>query len=132
MQRRMSDGTVRKHVRNAKALFAAAAKRGLIASSPFDGLTSASVAAHFPRHAVSKWVGHSVAVSVKHYLTVTDDLSNAAAGLDGEDLQATEQATARMETGGNERETVRNKGARWGVWWVRTCRNPYKTRCFRR
>ena len=73
-------------------------------------MTSASLAAHFPQHAVSKWVGHSVAVSVKHYLTVTDDLFNAVAGLDGEDFQATEQATDRMETGGNERETVGNEG----------------------
>ena len=34
-----------------------------------------------PQHAVSAWLGHSVAVSLKHYLTVTEDLLNAAAGL---------------------------------------------------
>ena len=34
-----------------------------------------------PQHAVSAWLGHSVAVSLKHYLTVTDDLLDAAAGL---------------------------------------------------
>ena len=34
-----------------------------------------------PQHAVSAWLGHSVAVGVKHYLTVTDELLDAAAGL---------------------------------------------------
>ena len=34
-----------------------------------------------PQHAVSAWLGHSVSVSIKHYLTVTDDLLDAAAGL---------------------------------------------------
>ena len=34
-----------------------------------------------PQHAVSKWIGHSMLVSEKHYLSVTDDLYEAAAGM---------------------------------------------------
>ncbi len=31
-------------------------------------------AQHFPQHAVSEWLGHSMAVSEKHYLRATDEL----------------------------------------------------------
>jgi hypothetical protein len=37
-------------------------------------------AARFPQHAVSAWLGHSERVSEKHYLMVTDELSDLAAG----------------------------------------------------
>ena len=64
-------------------------------------------AAHFPQHAVSKWVGHSVRVSVEHYLCVTDDLFDAAAGLDSErPKKVTKKGTECSGTDGNEPETV--------------------------
>lgn len=36
-------------------------------------------ATHFPQHAVSRWLGHSMQVSERHYLSVTDDLFEVAA-----------------------------------------------------
>ena len=36
-----------------------------------------------PQHAVSKWIGHSMAVSERHYLQVTDDLIDAAVNAPG-------------------------------------------------
>ena len=51
------------------------------------------------------WIGHSEAVSRKHYLTVPEDILDAAAGI-GEDLQATEQATDHTGMDENGRETV--------------------------
>lgn len=41
----------------------------------------------FPQHAVSAWIGHSPAVSHKHYLQVTDDLFEAASQSDCRALQ---------------------------------------------
>lgn len=37
----------------------------------------------FPQHAVSYWIGHSMQVSEQHYLQVTGELMNRAAGIDG-------------------------------------------------
>ncbi len=37
------------------------------------------LARRFPQHAVSAWIGHSMAVSERHYLQLTDDLYGAAA-----------------------------------------------------
>ena len=37
-----------------------------------------------PQHAVSAWIGHSVAVSVRHYLQVPSELVERAAGITGE------------------------------------------------
>ncbi len=34
-----------------------------------------------PQHAVSKWIGHSMAVSERHYLQLTEDVFDAANGL---------------------------------------------------
>jgi len=56
----------------------------------------------YPQHAASVWLGHSVAARVKHYLTVTDDLLDAAAGLPAVDLEATDHT--RMAAHG--RQTV--------------------------
>ena len=36
-----------------------------------------------PQHAVSKWIGHSMAVSERHYLQVTDDLLDTAVNAPG-------------------------------------------------
>ncbi len=36
-----------------------------------------------PQHAVSKWIGHSMAVSERHYLQITDDLIDAAVNAPG-------------------------------------------------
>ncbi len=36
-----------------------------------------------PQHAVSKWIGHSMAVSERHYLQVTDDLLDTAVNTPG-------------------------------------------------
>ena len=58
-----------------------------------------------PGHVAAAWIGHSEAASRKHYLTVPEDILDAAAGLGGE-LQATEQATEHTGNDGNTRETV--------------------------
>jgi len=60
-------------------------------------------AARFPQHAVSKWLGHSVAVSVQHYLGCPDDLYATAAGMGGES-KGTEKGTelTRMDAHGGE------------------------------
>ena len=47
----------------------------------------------YPGHVAAAWLGHGEDVSRKHYLTVPDDILDAAAGMGGE-LQATEHATA--------------------------------------
>ena len=40
------------------------------------------LARSFPQHAVSKWLGHSMKVSERHYLSVTDELYETAAAFD--------------------------------------------------
>jgi integrase len=47
-------------------------------------------ATHFPQHAVSRWLGHSMQVSERHYLSVTDDLFEVAAAFNP--LRAAESA----------------------------------------
>jgi len=41
---------------------------------------------HFPQHVVSTWMGHSIAVSAKHYLQVTTDMYDLAAGVGGQQV----------------------------------------------
>ena len=36
----------------------------------------------YPQYAVSQWIGHSMAVSEKHYLQVPEELYTKAAGVD--------------------------------------------------
>jgi len=50
----------------------------------------ASLARRIPQHALSEWIGHSPAVSHKHYLQVTDDLFESASA--GEPCSALQYA----------------------------------------
>jgi integrase len=60
-------------------------------------------ALEFPQHVVSDWVGHSVAVSVRHYLQTPDHLLDLAAA--GQSLRSAKSAAANPGTQGNGRET---------------------------
>ena len=55
------------------------------------------LALSYPQHAVSAWIGHSVAVSQKYYLQVTDDLFDAAVEGEGV-LRAAESAAVNRDT----------------------------------
>jgi integrase len=54
-------------------------------------------ASKFPQHAVSAWIGHSVDVSAKHYLRITDHLLDMAS-----DKSATKSAAVKRGTGSQE------------------------------
>lgn len=60
-------------------------------------------ASRFPQHAVSEWIGHSQAVSHKHYLQVTDDLFESASA--GEPCNALQNA---LQHGPESLRTERN------------------------
>ena len=60
----------------------------------------------YPGHVAAAWLGHSEDVSRKHYLTIPEDVFDAAAGMGDGDLQATERATDQTGTGTHGRETV--------------------------
>jgi hypothetical protein len=50
-----------------------------------------------PQYAVSKWIGHSITVSGRHYVNaVPDELFDAASGTDGTGAQAQRQAQRAM------------------------------------
>ncbi len=85
-----------------------------------------------PQHAVSKWIGHSMAVSERHYMQITDDLIDAAVNAPGlvppggADSGA---VTVRMssqvqETRRNNELTVTNFAA------PKNAENPCKTGAF--
>jgi integrase len=66
-----------------RTLHAIVARAGV---DPWDDLFQAlrqaaetDLAKRFPQHAVSAWIGHSMQVSERHYLQLTDDLYEAAA-----------------------------------------------------
>jgi len=54
------------------------------------------LAARFPQHAVSAWIGHSEAVSRRYYLQVTDELMDRAAGVESERAGTTESGPQRV------------------------------------
>jgi len=64
------------------------------------------LAARFPQHAVSAWIGHSEAVSKKHYLQVTDDLLDLASAPEAHGA-LTNALTHGTESGGNARNGER-------------------------
>jgi len=74
-------------------------KAGLLPwEKPFQNLRASretELAATFPIHVVTSWIGNSVAVAAKHYLQVTDaDFSRAVVKGDAEsDARATQKAT---------------------------------------
>ena len=59
-------------------------------------------ALEFPQHVVSEWIGHSVAVSLRHYVQTPDHLLDLAAA--GKPLRAAESAAANRGTEGNSEE----------------------------
>ena len=63
-------------------------------------------ATHFPQHAVSRWLGHSMQVSERHYLSVTDDLFEVAAAFNP--LRAAESAAAGHGTGSHSVAVVQD------------------------
>jgi len=70
----------------------------------------------FPQYAVSKWIGHSIAVSGKHYAnSVPDELFDGAADIDGsgQDSAAQNAAQHTSEAPGNskkpENEEMQNR-----------------------
>ncbi len=63
-----------------------------------------------PQHAVSKWIGHSMAVSERHYLQVTDDLLDTAVNAQWHPLcnpQRQRGSQTRSETRGTPSLTLR-------------------------
>ena len=56
------------------------------------------LAKHFPQHAVSNWIGHSMKVSEQHYLQMTDDLYELAAKLGQDEESAAECAAVGSGT----------------------------------
>jgi hypothetical protein len=65
---------------------------------------------HHPQHAVSSWLGHSMAVSQKHYLQTTDDMFDAASNHPGLCVQIRERSSA--DGGGQGRSGPQNAQAR--------------------
>jgi hypothetical protein len=53
----------------------------------------------FPQHGVSSWIGHSVAISLKHYVQTPDHLLDLAAS--GKSLRAAKSAAVNHGTDGN-------------------------------
>ncbi len=103
-----------------------------------------------PQHAVSKWIGHSMAVSERHYLQVTDDLIDAATGPNSrivpvehqqrsdlattsdDELRAAESAAVGSRTSSQVQETRRNDGSLgMPACVVKECEKPLKTGAFR-
>ena len=64
-------------------------------------------ARNHPQHAVSKWIGHSMAVSERHYLQVTDDLIDAATSGPGL-LRAAQSAAVGPRTSSQVQEPRRD------------------------
>ena len=62
-------------------------------------------AQRLPQAAVSRWIGHSVAVSDKHYLGVPDAVYDSATGLDRANRSAAESAAVRPGTTLHGRES---------------------------
>ncbi len=56
-------------------------------------------AMQYPQHVVSGWIGHSVAVSLKHYVQTPDSVFEAASGLPV--LRASESAAVTRRNDGN-------------------------------
>ena len=83
-----------------------------------------------PQHAVSHWIGHSMIVSERHYLQVTDDLfelvshqesneavpvAESAAAEPRTPLQSVAQCSNRMETINDESSAQATKHRIWSV-----------------
>jgi len=60
-------------------------------------------ALEFPQHVVSQWIGHSVAISLKHYVQTPEYLLDMAAA--GQPLRAAKSAAVTPGTGGNGKES---------------------------
>lgn len=64
----------------------------------------------FPQYAVSKWIGHSITVSGRHYANdVLDELFKQAAGTDGQAQRKAQQKA--HETGRNDPKQKATTGA---------------------
>ena len=85
-----------------------------------------------PQHAVSKWIGHSMAVSEKHYLQVTDSLIDAATNAPGLIIQGgAESGAVGVRNVTQVQETRRNEGsADKRPVVAKECENPCKTGAF--
>jgi len=56
-------------------------------------------AQRFPRYAVSEWIGHDITVSAIHYLAVTVELYEKAAGVSKASHVSEVAKTAEQESG---------------------------------
>ncbi len=86
-----------------------------------------------PQHAVSKWIGHSMAVSEKHYLQVTDNLIDAATNAPGLVIQGgAETGAVGVRNVTQVQETRRNDGSTGELSAVtKECEKPLKIGAFR-
>ena len=103
-----------------------------------------------PQHAVSKWIGHSMAVSERHDTQVTDDLIDAATGpksrivhvehqqrsdlatTSDDELRAAESAAVVSRTSSQVQVTRRNDRSPGVPTCVaKECEKPLKTGAFR-
>lgn len=67
-------------------------------------------AMQWPQHMVSGWIGHSVAVSLRHYVQTPDSVFEAATGLPV--LRAADSAAVTRRIDGN-RSQLAETGERW-------------------
>ena len=90
-------------------------------------------AKHNPQHAVSKWIGHSMTVSERHYLQVDDETLNAGTTYDGvSQLRAAESAAVDPRTSSQVQETRRKQVAETDTTITPSkAENPRKNRGFR-
>ena len=68
-------------------------------SKPFHTLRSScqtELAMTFPDFAVAKWIGNSVRVADKHYMRMTNDLMDRAAGIESEAAQNAAQSASEV------------------------------------
>jgi len=61
-----------------------------------------------PQHAVSKWIGHSMAVSERHYLQVDDEILDAATRSDSAVAPLQERPQSETETTSDVRSRKRS------------------------
>ena len=89
-------------------------------------------AKHNPQHAVSKWIGHSMAVSERHYLQVDEEILDAGSTHDGvSQLRAAQSAAVGPDTSPQVQVTRRNDDSNTDtIITPAKAENPRKNRGF--